>query len=133
MQQFGDAVVRPREEVFDYREEMPGTGLERKKVANVSVWPGVCVANGPSTSFIPQSNQVCERSGHALGLVPAGVQFSDQHNREQGQRSRLSQQGDLTAIKNGKDRSTPVLLLKGDICSVLGYTFVWESMYIVNY
>ena len=46
-------VVRPREEVFDYREGMPGTGLERKEVENVSVWPGFCVANESSTSFIP--------------------------------------------------------------------------------
>ena len=37
---------------------MPGTGLECTKVENVSVWPEVCVANRPSTSFIPQSNQV---------------------------------------------------------------------------
>ena len=51
-------VVQPREDVFDYREGMSGTGLDGKKVENVSVWPGVCVANGPSTSFIPQSNQV---------------------------------------------------------------------------
>ena len=36
-------------------------------------------------------------------------------------------------IKNDEDRSTPVLLLKWDVCSVLAYAFGWEIMYIVNY
>ena len=51
-------VIRPREKVFDYREGMPGTGLERKEVDNVPVWLQICVANRPSLSFIPQSNKV---------------------------------------------------------------------------
>ena len=51
--------------------------------------------------------------GSCGGLVPAGVHIPDRCDQGQGQRSRLSQQGDLTTGKNGEDRSIPVLLLKG--------------------
>ena len=54
-------VVRPREEVFDYREGRPGSALERKKVKNFSIWSAVCVANGPSTSFVNQTKYENDR------------------------------------------------------------------------
>ena len=80
-------------------------------------------------------NQTKYENGRVMrwALFLQGYNNSDRRNQGQGQRSRLSQQGNQTAIKNEEDKiARAILFYSGTYVTFLLTHLCWR-VYIVNY
>ena len=85
---------------------MPGTRFERKRVENVLYGRKFALQR-----TIDLFHSSIKPSMRTIGSCGGLCTCRGTHSRST--RARATQQGDMTAGKNGEDRSTPALLLKG--------------------